>query len=331
MKIAYVTEPLSFLSGKGNGISNQAITWAIALRAKGHEVELISPWEGYSWREFDIIHLFGSSDMWFYSLAKSLERTNQNIFWSPICDNIDFPWQQRLKTFMGCDKLQLFSLPHIRKKAYPLFKGICVRSEYEKHYLINAYGIDPKKLAKIPIAMTYNQPLMLREKETFCFHMSNLTQERKNVVRLIKAAKRFGFRLVLAGSKGDPLDYIRIEKAIGSAPNIKVLGFISEEQKKELYQRAKVFALPSIKEGVGIVALDAAHFGCDIVITSIGGPKEYYNGMAYIVNPYSVDDIGKSVIQAMHNTRQPQLKQWIDEMYNQERITQLLLDLYQKG
>lgn len=46
-------------------------------------------------------------------------------------------------------------------------------------------------------------------------------------------------------------------------------------------------------EGVGIVAVDAAIYGCEIVITNIGGPKEYYDNMAYTVNPYNIDDIGK--------------------------------------
>ena len=328
MKIAYITEPLSFLSGKGNGISGQAVTWAKSLREKGHTVELIIPWGDYSWEEFEIIHLFGSSDMWFYSLAKSLYQINQNIFWSPICDNIDSPLLQHIKTYIGFDSLKLFSLPYIRKKAYPLFKVIFARSEYEKNYLVNAYGVDSKKVVVVPIAMSYNDQPILDKKESFCLHISNLTQTRKNVLRLIESARKFHFRLVLAGSKGSPIEYARIEKAIGWDSNIEVLGFISEEKKKELYQKAKVFALPSIKEGVGIVALDAAHYGCDIVITSIGGPKEYYNGMAYIVDPYSVDSIGTSIIQAMNSTMQPRLKQWVEKKYNRESIVERLLSVY---
>ena len=64
-----------------------------------------------------------------------------------------------------------------------------------------------------------------------------------------------------------------LKQEIGDYSDIKILGFISEEKKMELYSKAKVFALPSICEGVGIVAVDAAYCGCDIVITNDGCPK----------------------------------------------------------
>ena len=137
------------------------------------------------------------------------------------------------------------------------------------------------------------------DRETFCIHISSISDECKNVLRLIKAAKKFGFRLVLAGKKGSVSQFKPLADEIGNSDNIEVMGFISEEQKLDLYRRAKVFALPSIKEGVGIVALDAAHFGCEVVITDVGGPKEYFGDYAYKVNPYSIDSIGIAIKTAM--------------------------------
>ena len=96
----------------------------------------------------------------------------------------------------------------------------------------------------------------------------------------------------------------------------------------DLYNKAKVFALPSIREGVGLVALEAAARGSDIVITNIGGPKEYYEDLAYQVDPYSVDDIGKSVIKALETTKQPELSHHILKEYSLEKLTEQLIKSY---
>ena len=97
-----------------------------------------------------------------------------------------------------------------------------------------------------------------------------------------------------------------------------------------LYNKAKVFALPSLNEGVGLVALEAAVCGCNIVITNLGGPKEYYpDELAYKVNPYDIDDIGKSIIKALiDNHSQPQLRNHIISHYNNTTSIELLEKYY---
>jgi glycosyltransferase involved in cell wall biosynthesis len=111
---------------------------------------------------------------------------------------------------------------------------------------------------------------------------------------------------------------------IAGHDNIEILGFVSEEKMIDLYKKAKVFALPSINEGVGLVALEAASFGCDVVITEIGGPKEYYGDMAYVVNPYSVDDIGMKVVEALKTTKQPQLFNHVMNNYSENILSKKL-------
>ena len=71
--------------------------------------------------------------------------------------------------------------------------------------------------------------------------------------------------------------------------------------------------------------------GCDIVMTNLGGPKEYYNGLAVIVNPYNVDEIGKAVINLMHSkTNQPQLKSHITTNYSLRAVSEQLINEYKK-
>lgn len=327
MKIAYIFCPIP-VHGHRNGIISQCLTWAEGLRKLGNKVDLISCWEDYDWSSYDIIHLFGSTGTWFYALIKELLDYNKNIVWSPICDDTTPTKKQRVKTLMGSKSLHLFSLPYIRSKTYQLPIKVFARSEYEKKYLIDAYGASAESFEIVPLGLSYCDSFEKVNKENFCFHLSSLYQPRKNVVRLIQAARKYKFELVLAGTKGSAKDFAPLEDAIGNAKNITVLGRISEEKKKELYIRAKVFALPSVSEGVGIVALDAAHYGCDVVMTNFGGPKEYYNGMAEIVDPYDVDSIGKAIVKLMSISHQPQLKEYVDKEFSSDRIAEKLVKAY---
>lgn len=336
MKIGYITE--SFSGSKGNGITSQAITWYKLLTENYNDIEvvLINPWESYDLRAFDIIHLFGCSNMWFYDVTRKLKNLGIKVVWSPICDNIDKPSTQKIKATFHVPFLKLISLPYIRKKEYELVDKVFVRSNYEKRYIEEAYGVPNHKFAMVRLAMSYNdKSYTIAGKEDFCLHISSIYQQRKNVIRLIEAAKKYGFKLVLAGNKGGDKDFKPLCDAIGDASNIKVLGFISEEEKLDLYKRAHVFALPSIMEGVGIVALDAAHFGCNVVITELGGPKEYYDipgrGTCCVtVNPFSVDSIGKGVLQAMKTPCSPVIKTHVDDNFSESAIGLKLVKAYEE-
>ena len=111
--------------------------------------------------------------------------------------------------------------------------------------------------------------------------------------------------------------------------NIKYLGYLSDEKLIELYSRAKVFALPSLFEGIGLVALEAAAMGCDVVLTNRGAPKEYYNGMAFLVDPLDVGDIGSTIVDVMSgNTCQPVLSNYINSNYSINDIANNLADSY---
>ena len=330
MKIAFVFCPIPH-HGCLNGIVSQCLTWADSLRNEGHQVDLITSWETYEWGTYDVIHVFGSTDIWFLGFITRILSYNPKVVWSPICDNIDSPLIQRFKSYVALPQMGLFSLPYIRRKTYLLPIRISVRSQHERNYISQAYGVPMDKFDIVPLGISSDigcDSLSIYAKENFCFHLSTLYQRRKNVIRLVKAARKYGFRLVLAGTTGTEEEFRPISEVIAGSNNIKVLGRISEEKKIELYRRAKVFALPSISEGVGIVALDAAHYGCDIVITNVGGPKEYYADLAWKVDPYDVDAIGNAICSAMVQTHQPNLKTNIDLNYSPKAIVKSLLASY---
>lgn len=331
MRIAYIMYPGACYMGAGDGSKMQAEIWAKELERKGHQVDRISPWGHYDWKSYDIVHVFGFG-LWNYDIIHWGSGINPNFVFSPIIDTNTPMWKYRLATYCGLDKMRLFSQNYILRKLKSDIKMFFARSEYEADYLHRGYGIDNHKIAIVPLSYRGDHYDATVEKEPFCLFTGTMTQPRKNVPRLIMAAKKYNFPLKLVGNKGNAESEVKLKALIGDASNIEVLGFVSDEELSSLYDRAKVFALPSLNEGVGLVALEAAIHGCNIVITKLGGPKEYYEkGSVQLVNPHHVDDIGKAVIKAMNdNSTQPSLRNSLIAKYNVSSCVDLLLQKYQE-
>lgn len=332
MKIAYILYPEVIISNKSNGIRSQAETWSHILSESGVAVDLVNNWGNYDWTSYSVIHVFGEGD-WVYNLCRGLYPLNHNIHWSPIVDpkiGFDYRKKHRVQMIRNLSRGLLFGTNKIQK-ALPYINKICVRSEFEKKHLQRVYNLENEKFELVPLSYSDTcSEYVPSPKEPFCLHISSIYQERKNVLRLVKAAKKYNFHLVLAGNKGTDEQFKFLKEEIGTANNIEVLGFISEEHKIDLYKRAKVFCLPSLYEGVGIVALDAAYYGCEIVITNYGGPKEYYNGKCFEVNPLDIDDIGRKVVESLNdeNNYQPELQEDIKSKYSTESLKRRLKDIY---
>lgn len=331
MNIAYIMYPGACYMGTGDGSKMQAEIWALELEKKGHHLERINPWGHYNWKSFDIIHVFGFG-LWNYDMIHWGSGLNRNFVFSPIIDTNTPMWKYRLATYMGCKRLRLYSQNYALRQLRNDIRLFFARSEYEANYLHQGYDINKDKIAIVPLSYRKTDYDPNIEKEPFCLFVGTMTQERKNVSRLIEAAKKYEFHLKLVGNKGNAASEAKLKEQIGNNQNIEILGFVSDAELSMLYNKAKVFALPSINEGVGLVALEAAMHGCNIVITNLGGPKEYYpSDMAQTVNPYDIDNIGRAVLKALNdNTSQPNLRKHIESTYNASSCTDLLIDYYTK-
>lgn len=146
----------------------------------------------------------------------------------------------------------------------------------------------------------------------------------------MEAAVKYNFQLVIAGSKGSPEDFAPFKEMADRHDNITILGYLTEEELQEYYSRAKVFALPSLCEGVGLVALEAAMYHCDIVLTNLGAPKEYYGGHAHLVDPYNVDEIGLAVTDALSAEENVDLYEYVKARNSLNHCIEQLEECYRK-
>lgn len=317
MKYCFVI-PFQCISPKG-GVKVQAEMWKAGLEKLGHSVTMAGSWDTPEWSSFDAIIIFGYAPG-VASFAESLAKENPHLVMAPI---IDPPWAGFIYKFFvkywGAKKG--FGLSSRFHDLWLARKYPClwlVRSEEERRMVNYALEIPQEKIVKIPLHYRIPTLEVFPKKECFCFHASRLKSANKNVPRIIESAKKYGFNLKLAGHLKGASERKWLDDLIGNSKNIEYVGEVSETELLEYYKRAKVLALPSIFEGVGMVALEGAAYGCEVVLTKFGAPKEYYDGRAILVDPKSVDEIGQGISKAIKDGfSQPGLKAHIESHYSE--------------
>jgi len=123
-------------------------------------------------------------------------------------------------------------------------------------------------------------------------------ETRKNQRTAIEAFGRGGFAkrdvsYVLCGPKGAGWEEIMATAA--HTPGVKVLGYVPDAQLRWLYKQASAFVLPSLLEGFGMPALEAALHGLVPIISRNSALTEAVNGVGIQVHPHSVSDIGEAM------------------------------------
>jgi glycosyltransferase involved in cell wall biosynthesis len=97
----------------------------------------------------------------------------------------------------------------------------------------------------------------------------------KRVDLAIEACKRLGVKLKIAGGSGKHggRDRARLEAIAAGAPNVEFLGWVSNEQLRELYARCRAFLFVG-EEDFGIVPLEANAAGRPVIAYAGGGALE---------------------------------------------------------
>ncbi len=105
-------------------------------------------------------------------------------------------------------------------------------------------------------------------------------------------------QLVLAG-KIDAF-YPEIKQAVFSAKNsadIRALGFVSDEDLAALYKEAKIFVLPSLIEGFGLIGIEAQSAGIPVAASDIPVLREILGNGAVYFDPGSADDMAMKIFE----------------------------------
>lgn len=318
------------VSGSRNGVVSQALNWKRGLDQLGVNVDLANPWEEFNWSSYNIIHAFGTGN-YLEILPKLKKKGIQKIVLSPIIDS-----ERKNATLKILSKLRIESVNMTTewatlKKSLSVVDCVLVRSNYEKSKVRNVFGISSGKIATLKLPQRFVRPPCpgLERRNDCCLHVSILSSVNKNVPRLIEASIKYNFNLRLAGNITDKAFERYFFPLVERHDNISYLGVLSDAKLQKEYQTCRVFALPSLMEGVGLVALEAAAHGADIVITNRGGPKEYYGKYANLVDPTSIDSIGENITEFMNGASfQPALSTRVNQEFTPQLSAENLLEIY---
>jgi len=332
MNIGFFIYPSAAVNPASNGIRSQALTWKKGLEEMGHQVGLLSSWSDIDLGLLDIVHLFGPG-LWLKGLAGELAGRGRRLVLSPILDTTKPLWAYSCASRLTSSRLGLVSNPGLLREIRPYFSAIFVRSAHEESVFVRALGYSPASVRTVRIGCRFtpdpNEGSGKIERSGI-LHVSSIYQRRKNVARLIAVCEDLEVPLRLVGDLREREDGGEIRRLLEASKWAQYLGVLNDDELVKEYAKAKVFCLPSVYEGVGLVALEAAAFGCDVVITQNGGPPDYFGNFARYVNPVSTKDIKAKLKIALSHTTQPNLARHVCENHSLRSSSRALESEYRR-
>jgi len=123
----------------------------------------------------------------------------------------------------------------------------------------------------------------------FIFHVSHL-RAKKNPQTLLKAftqliEKNFNLELVIAGARWTNKHVRSMIEKSGLVSNIKILGYVPEEDLICLYNAAELFIFPSLHETFGFPVLEAMACGTPVVTSNAYSIPEIAGDAAILCDP----------------------------------------------
>lgn len=126
-----------------------------------------------------------------------------------------------------------------------------------------------------------------------------VVDQNKNQLTLLEAASGLDISVVFIGRNKNPYGR-KLADAAKGREDVLVLDSVPQKDLPTFYSAAKVHALPSFRESPGLVSLEAALCGCEIVVSNEDHcpVREYFGEYAHVCNPYSVASVRNAIREA---------------------------------
>lgn len=199
-------------------------------------------------------------------------------------------------------------------------------SEYSRRALVEQFGLSSASVAVVgeapdpvfrPLA---NAELPAKLRELGLTADSRIVTyvggfgPHKNLARLVDAFARIAaerrcddVRLVLAGDySGDPFysEYGRLRRIVaerGLQARVVFPGFVPDDELAGLLNRSAFLVLPSLMEGYGLPAIEAAACGLPVVVTVASPIPELLGVGALAVDPYRTEELRAAMIRLLED------------------------------
>jgi len=165
-------------------------------------------------------------------------------------------------------------------------------SSFTKEEVVRLIGLPEAKVRVVPNAVgepfTAEGPAADGE---FVLAVGTL-EPRKNLARLVEAARRSKLELRVVGARG--WQGVQV-----GGDGIRWLGEVDDAELARLYRGALCLAYPSVYEGFGIPVLEAMACGTPVVTSAGGGTREVADGAAVLVDPLDPGAIAAGIQEAI--------------------------------
>lgn len=152
----------------------------------------------------------------------------------------------------------------------------------------------------------------------------------KNQLSLIRALNGTSYKVFLHG-KPAPNHAAYYKECIDAAgDNIQIRDWLEGDELYSVYAAAKVHVLPTYFETTGLVSLEAAFMGCNVVVTKRGDQEEYFKEDAWYCNPEDVASIKAALDAAYAAPYNPAFRERILKNYTWKRAAEETLKAYKK-
>lgn len=208
-----------------------------------------------------------------------------------------------------------------QKKRLRRVDAIITDSQNSKKDIVRLVGYLPEKIFVIHLGVgksfkkiTSKEKLEVKEKyclpEKFVFYVGDVNWN-KNVPGLVKACQRVGAPLVIAGKQAVSQNYDRdhlenqdlvwLQKEARKDPNIRLLGFVPDEDLPVLYNLASLYCQPSFYEGFGMPVVEAMACGTPVVLAKTGSLPEIGQDAVLYFDPYKENSLVQALEAVLEN------------------------------
>jgi len=182
-------------------------------------------------------------------------------------------------------------------------------SEFMREEIFQHLSINPQKVTAIHLAPSKEfyprssyavKSAMERYglKQPFILAVGSI-DPRKNlklILRALALIKRSDLTLVIVGWKGWGYGELKEEvEKIGDRVNLKLLGYVSDEDLAGLYGGASVLVYPSLYEGFGLPILEAMSCGCPVICARTSSLPEVAGNAAIFIDPCSPRELADAI------------------------------------
>lgn len=185
-------------------------------------------------------------------------------------------------------------------------------SAYTKRLLVDAYLLDPTKVDVVHNGIRPLQPGTSLDRNSFAHDrpivvfMGRLTAQKGAPYFLALASqvlRRLPEALFIVAGDGDMYHELLFSTAFQRlSASVLFSGFVRDEQRDKLLNRADVFVMPSLSEPFGLVALEAAQRQTPVIISKNAGVSEVLPS-AIALDFWDLNKMTDAIVSLVSNTQ----------------------------